>query len=220
MVDDGAAQVAGAGTEFDDVVGCLDDVGVVLDDIDGVAHVHHLLEQVDEVAHVLEVQAVGGFVDDEDAALSARLEGLGVLLEAGRHLEALQLAARQGAQRLVEVQVVQADVHHGLELLLDGCALEELAGAAHRQVHHLGDVLAVDGVLQGLAAVAQAVACLAGGLDVVHERHLGDDDALAAAHGAAALAVEGEVLLLHLVGTGEALADVGGDVHIGRRRGA
>ena len=74
--------------------------------------------------------------------------------------------------------------------------------------------------MQCLAAVAQPVAGLTGGLDVVHERHLGDDDALAAAHGAATLAVEGEILLLHLVGAGEALADVGGDVHIGRGRGA
>ena len=131
MVDDGAAQVAGAGAEFDDVVGGLDDVGVVLDDIDGVAHLHHALEQVDEVAHVLEVEAVGGFVDDEDASLSARLDGLGVLLEAGGHLETLQLSARQGAQCLVQVQIVQADVHHGLEFLLDGGSLEELAGAAH-----------------------------------------------------------------------------------------
>ena len=60
----------------------------------------------------------------------------------------------------------------------------------------------------------------AGGLDVVHEGHLGDDHTLAAAHGAGSLAVEGEVLLLDLVGLGKALADVGGDVHIGGRRGA
>ncbi len=95
------------------MVGGLDDVGVVLDDVDGVAHVDHLLEQVDEVAHVLEVETVGGLVDDEHAALAAVLEGQGVLLEAGGHLEALQLAAGEGAEGLVEVEVVQADVHHG-----------------------------------------------------------------------------------------------------------
>ena len=61
---------------------------------------------------------------------------------------------------------------------------------------------------------------LAGGLDVVHEGHLGDDHALAAAHGAAALAVEGEILLLDFVGPGKALADVRSNVHIGRRGGA
>ena len=71
MVDDGAAQVAGAGAEFDDVVGRLDDVGVVLDDIDRVAHIDHLLEQVDEVANVLQVEAVGGLVNDKHAALTA-----------------------------------------------------------------------------------------------------------------------------------------------------
>ena len=220
LVDDGAAEVAGAGAEFDDVVGSLDDVGVVLDDIDGVAHVDHLFEQVDEVAHVLEVEAVGGLVDDEYATLSALVEGSGVLLQVGRHLQALQLTAREGAEGLVEVEVVQAYVHHGPQLLLDAGALEELAGTAHREVHHLGDVHAVEGVLQCLGRVAQAMAGLAGGLDVVHEGHLGDDDALAAAHGAAALAVEGEVLLLDFVGPGESLADVGGDVHIGGGGGA
>ena len=64
------------------------------------------------------------------------------------------------------------------------------------------------------------MARLAGRLDVVHERHLGDDHAFTATHGAAALAVEGEVLLLHLVGAGKALADVGSNVHIGGRGGA
>ena len=119
LEDDGAALVTGAGTEFDDVVCRLDDVGVVLDDIDRVAHVHHLLEQVDEVAHVLEVEAVGGFVDDEHAALAACLERHGVLLEARRHFKTLQLAARQGTERLVQVQVVQTHVHHGLQLFFN-----------------------------------------------------------------------------------------------------
>ena len=150
MVDDGAAQVAGAGAELDDVVGGLDDVGVVLDDVDRVAHVHHLLEQVDEMAHVLEVEAVGGLVDDEDAALSALFQRHGVLLEVGCDLETLQLAAREGAQRLVEMQVMQADVHHGFEFFLDAGALEELAGASHRQIHHLGDVHAIELILQCL----------------------------------------------------------------------
>jgi len=201
------------------VVGRLDDVGVVFDDIDGVAHIHHLLEQVDEVAHVLEVEAVGGLVDDKHASLATLVNGHGVLLETGGHLQALQFAAREGTQRLVQVQVVEPHVHHGLQLLLDDCALEELAGTAHREVHHLGDVHAVDGVIECLARVAQAVAGFASGLDVVHEGHLGDDHALAAAHGAAPLAVEGEILLLDLVGAGKALAYVGGDVHIGRWRG-
>ena len=56
---------------------------------------HYLhLKQVDEVAHILEVQAVGRFVNHEDAPLAARLQGHGVLLEARGHLQALQFAAR------------------------------------------------------------------------------------------------------------------------------
>ena len=83
------------------------------------------------MTHVLEVEAIGGLVDDEHAALPAGIERHGVLLEVGGNLEALQLAAREGAQGLVEVQVVEADVHHGFEFLFDAGALEELAGATH-----------------------------------------------------------------------------------------
>ena len=202
------------------MVGSLDDVGVVLDDIHGVAHFHHLLEQVDEVAYVFEVKAVGGFVNDKYATCAPSFEGHGVLLEAGCHLQALQFATREGAQRLVEMQIVQADVHHGFQFFLDDSALEEFAGTAHRQVHDLGDILAVDGIFQSFTRVAQAVTSLAGRLDVVHESHLGDDYALAAAHGATALTIEGEILLLDFVGLGKALADVGGYVHIGRGSGA
>ena len=52
------------------------------------------------MADVLDVEAVGGFVDDEDLVFDA---------EVGGQLEPLQFAAREGGERLVEVEVLQAD---------------------------------------------------------------------------------------------------------------
>ena len=169
------------------------------------------------MAHVLEVQAVGRLVDDKDATRATRLQRHGVLLQARCHLEALQLATRQGTERLVQVQIMQTHVHHGLQLLLDARAFEEFTSASDRQIHHLSDVHAVDGILQCFRRVTQAMTGLAGGLDVIHEGHLGDDHALAAAHGATALAIKRKVLFLDLVGLGKALADIRGNVHIGSR---
>ena len=118
------------------------------------------------------------------------------------------------------MQIFQTDHHERPQLLLDDRAGKKLGGATHRHVHHLGDVHAADGVLQCLGRVAQAVAGLAGGLDIVHKCHFGHYHALAATHRAAALAVEGELLLAHLVGACKHLADVGGNVDVGGRRRA
>ena len=89
-------------TQLDDEVGGFDDIGVVLNDIDGVALVDHSFEETDEAMHILRVETVGGFVDDEELAF---------LTEVGGYLQSLQLAAGKGAERLVEMQIVETDVN-------------------------------------------------------------------------------------------------------------
>ena len=64
--DDGAAAVAPLGTQVDQVVGALDDVQIVLDDHHGVAAVHQPLEHLQQLAHVVGVEAGGGLVQDID----------------------------------------------------------------------------------------------------------------------------------------------------------
>src|SRR5207245_7667837 len=66
--DDVAALVAALGTEVDDPVRGLDDVKVVLDDDDGVPLVDELVENLEQAAGVLEVQAGGRLVEDVDGA--------------------------------------------------------------------------------------------------------------------------------------------------------
>jgi hypothetical protein len=67
-----AAEFAGAGAEVEQVVGGADDVGVVLDDEDGVAEVAEGLEDVDELSGVAGVEADGGLVEDVECADEAR----------------------------------------------------------------------------------------------------------------------------------------------------
>ena len=69
-----------------------------------VALVNHILKEGDEVVHILEVQAVGGFVDDKGAVLFAQV---------GSYLQPLQFAARERGECLVQVQVAQAYVQEG-----------------------------------------------------------------------------------------------------------
>ena len=64
---DPAAAVAALGAEVDDPVGRLDDVEVVLDHEHGVAGVDQPLQHAEQPAHVLEVEAGGGLVEDVDA---------------------------------------------------------------------------------------------------------------------------------------------------------
>jgi hypothetical protein len=68
----------------DEVAAFGEDVGVVLDDDDGVAFVHEAVEDVDEAFHVGHVQADGGFFDGVEVAL-------GVLEAADEPAEATKL---------------------------------------------------------------------------------------------------------------------------------
>ena len=69
-----AAELAGAGAEIEEVVGGADDVGVVLDDEDGVAEIAELFHDADELGGVARVQADGGFVEDVERADETRAE--------------------------------------------------------------------------------------------------------------------------------------------------
>ena len=59
------------------MVGSLDHVQVVLDDHHRVAHVHQLLEHLNELVHVGGVQAGGGLVQDIDGLAGGALGQLG-----------------------------------------------------------------------------------------------------------------------------------------------
>ena len=70
--DDPAAAVAPFGAEVDDPVGGLDHVEVVLDDDDRVARAREAVEDLEQLADVLEVEAGGRLVEDVERLARAR----------------------------------------------------------------------------------------------------------------------------------------------------
>ena len=98
-----AAELAGAGAEVEQVVGGADDVGVVLDDEDGVAEVAEVFHDADELGGIAGVEADGGLVEDVERADEAGAEGCG-------ELDALRFAAGEGGGEAVEGEVVEADL--------------------------------------------------------------------------------------------------------------
>ncbi len=211
LEDDVATHRAAAGTELDEPVAGLQHLDVVLDEEDGVSGIYHGVEEAQDALDVARVETIGGLVHDEDLARIAQIGG---------QLDALQLAAGEGGERLVQMQIPQADLAQRFQLLGNHTFGKQLGGFVGGEVHHLGDVEAVHLVGEDFRRVAESAAGLAGGLDGIHEGHVVDDDALALTDGTAALAVEGEEVGLGLVGLGEELADVVGDVQIGGRGAA
>ena len=66
--DDFAAAVAAFGAQVDDPVGGLDDFDIVLDDDHRVALLDELVQHLEQLAHVVEVQAGRGLVEQVEGA--------------------------------------------------------------------------------------------------------------------------------------------------------
>ncbi|EAT07204.1 hypothetical protein SKA58_11960 [Sphingomonas sp. SKA58] len=193
----------------------------MFDHDNAVALVDQRVEDFEEFADVLEMEAGGGLVQYvEGVAGGAAGEFLG-------ELDALGLAAREGRRLLADLDIAKADFGEHRHLVADGGdGLEEFDRILDRHVEHVGDRLALEFHLQRLAIVARAVAHVAGDIDVGEEVHLDLEHAVAlAGFAAAALDVEAEAAglvaaRLRFGEAGEPVADVGEGAGIGRRVGA
>jgi hypothetical protein len=67
--DEFTTPFAGIGSEIDNPVGALDDIQVVFDYDDTVACVDDALKHLEQHANIVEVQAGGGLVEEEEGAL-------------------------------------------------------------------------------------------------------------------------------------------------------
>ncbi len=216
-----AAAVTAFGAEVDHPVGGLDDFEIVLDHHNRVALVDQFVQHLQELRHVVEMQAGGRLVQDVERAAGG---ALGELLG---ELDALRLAAGQRGGLLADMDVVEPDPVQGLE----GFAhprhrLEELGSLFHGHVEHVGDRLALEQHFEGFAVVALALAGVAGDVDIRQEVHLDLDHAVALAGlAAAALDVEREPARFVAARLGfrqacEPFADRRERAGIGRRIGA
>src|SRR5208282_1734476 len=88
-----------------------DHVQIVFDDDDRVAQVGQPVQHVEQLLHVVEVQAGGGLVEKVKS-----FSGLALAQLAGQ-LDALRFAARQSHRRLAEMNVAEANIDQRLQLL-------------------------------------------------------------------------------------------------------
>src|SRR5260370_4124379 len=181
-----SATVAAFGTQIDDVVGGLDHFEIVLDHDYRVARVGEAAEHSEQFLDVIEMQSGRRLIQNVERAPG------GAARKFLRQLDALRLTARERRRRLPEMDVIEADVAQGFELLADRRhRTEELDRIEHRHVEDVGDVLALVLDLERVSIIALAAAYLAGDVNVGQEVHLDAADAVALRRlAAAALHVE------------------------------
>jgi hypothetical protein len=177
-----AAQFAGAGAEVEEMIGGAENVGVVLDDDDGVAQIAQLFQDVNEAGSVAGVEADGRLVEDIKRADKLRAER-------GGELNALRLSAGERGGETVEGEVLQADGVEKTEaradlfedgagdFLLHGRELErgeERFGFRDGERGGLADAQAVDADAASLGAETLSAAVGALGIAAILAEHDAD----------------------------------------------
>ncbi len=146
----------------------------MLDDEDAVAFVGEALQQFHEQGDVIEVQARGRLIEEEESLEigERRLE------EMADELEALGFATAEGIERLTETQIAetrlaqQAHGFHDTSGAFRFHAAEELRGIIHGHAQDLMDVLSLETETQRVRLVAPAFALRAGHVEIAQELHL------------------------------------------------
>ena len=204
--DDEAARVASLGAEIDDVIGALDHIEIMLDDDQRIALRDEAVEDFDQQGDVVEVEAGGGLVEDEEAVLGALIGKM------ADQLEPLRFAAGEDIEGLAETEIAEADLLEDAQRVGDLLAKAGAGAAAIGVFEDLGAVLrkeldcfrdggiedvvdrfAVDLYFQDVGLEALAVTLRAADKDVAEELHLDFLEAVAGAAVAAALAgIEGK----------------------------
>ena len=183
--DDPAAPVPAFRPEIDHPVGGLDDVQVVFDHQHAMAPVHQSLKGLQQDSDILEMQAGGGFVKDEQTTQAIVPGSSGGQITG--ELEALGLSARQGVQGLAQPQISQSHLGQGGQ---GGDNLAPVGKEIQGLVHgHLQDVVHVAVPVadrQDFRGEAPAVALGAGHVDIREELHFDFFEAVPLAGGAAA----------------------------------
>ena len=179
------------------------------------------MEDFEELAHVVEVKAGGGLVEQVESAAGLALGKL-----AGQ-LHALRFAAGERGGALAEMYIAEADIDEGLQLLANvGHVCEDGERVFDGEVEHVGDGVALEFYGQRFLVVAAAVADFTLNIDVGHEVHFNAPLAVALAGFAASTGdVKAEsaglvAAFARLGQHGEEIADGREDLCVGGRIGA
>ena len=179
---------AALGAEIDDVVGVFDDVEVVLNGDDRVAHVDQAMEDADQFFDVEEVQPGGRLVQDVERRAA------GFLAEFVGEFDPLGFAAGERVACLAEIDIPHADVVEHFQRPGDfGKGVEERHRLFDGHAKHVEDIFVVVTNVERLFVETLAVAGVAVDEDIGKKTHLFANLALAGALlAAAAFDVEGK----------------------------
>ena len=195
-----AAAVAAFGTQVDDPVRRADHIEVVFDDDERVTGGQQLAQGAHEARDVLEVQAGGGFIEQQQrtAPGAGGRPGLERVGQEGGNLQSLRLSARQGGNRLTQAQIVEAHIGQRAQGAHDfRVCREQNDSLGYRKLKGVGDgqlpALTLKLHLKHLGTEAPAVAVGTAQIDVGQKLHLDMLEAVAAAGGTTPIArVEAE----------------------------
>ena len=184
-----ASAIAPFGPHVQNPVRGLNDVQVVFDDHEGTAVFDEAFEGGEELGDVVEVQACGGFVADEERAFIA---GLG---EMGGEFDALGFATGERGGGLAEAEVAEADFVEEFQAGDEaGRLTEDANGLFDGKVEDLVDVEVLVANVEDGGLVAGSVALFADQFHVGQELHFDGNGAIALTGFAASAGdVEGEV---------------------------
>lgn len=201
--DDLAALVSGFRSEVDDPVGGFDNVEIVFDDDDADAFFDQALEDGQEQADVVEVEAGGWFVEDDEGFFTAF-----ALDHALDEFQSLGFAAAEDVDGLAEEEVFESDFAEEFEgagdLAFFFFFCKEVDGFGDGHFEDFVDGFSVEFYFENFFAEAFAFALGAAEKEVAEELHFDFFEAEAGAAFAASFAgVEGEK------GGGEAFFDGG-----------
>src|SRR5439155_2964510 len=146
------------------------------------------LEDIEKFAHVVEMQAGSGFVENIKSAAGLALGKF------ARQLDALSFAAGERGGGLAELDVAEADFDDGGELLLNlRNVFEELKRVGGLQIENVADGVALEADRERFGVVAAAAANFASNINIGQKIHFDAAQAIAlASFAAAALDVEAE----------------------------
>ena len=155
-----AAESTGFGTDVDEIVGGADDVFVVFDDDDGVAHITKLAQDANESIGVARMEPDRGFVEDVETAHQATAKRSG-------EVDALAFAARKRIAEAVEREIAESHFVEETEAAADldeqalgdgsvvfgeGEGVEPLGEIGHRHTHEVGNGAVAHTNVEGFGA--------------------------------------------------------------------
>ena len=167
LSDNLATTLASLGAEVDNPICNAHYIEVMLYDDSRITAIHQAVDDIQQLAYILEMETRSGLIEDIERATRIALR------ELRSELYALRLATRERCAWLAEREVAQAHLLDSLELsIYRWYMLEELNGHIDGHVEHIVDALALILNLQRLAIIAIATALTAAHIYIGQEVHL------------------------------------------------